>query len=101
VPRAWIDDNDRGFGGIDRHVRRWNDAHKRVIDRALHLAAVAHELRLEGQDMRNLFGRLGERGVAPLVQRLQKEHRPLPRVRPIFSRCAEPGLVLRHDLLAP
>ncbi len=85
VARARIDDNDRRLRGIGRHVRRRNDAHERVVDRALQLAAVEHELGLEGQDMRDLLRRLRERGVAPLVQRLQKQHAPLPRVRPIFG----------------
>ncbi len=71
VARARIDNNDRRLQGVDRRIRWRDDAHKRVIDRTLQLAAVEHDFGGEAQHMRRLLGRLRNLDVASLVESLE------------------------------
>ena len=86
-----------GFAGSIVTSCRRNDAHERVIDRPLQLCGRRARARPGRSGHADLLC-AGATQVAPLVQRLQKQHGPLPRVRPILGRWAEPGLLLRHNL---
>ena len=101
VAGARVDDDDRRLHGIDRHVRRRDDAHERVIDRPLQGAAVEHDFGGEAQHMRRLLGRLRELDVAPLVEGLENQHAALPRVGPILRSRAERIRLLRHHASSP
>ena len=97
VPGARVDDDDGRLRRIDRHVRRRDDAHQEVIDRPLQRPAVEHDLGGEAQHVRRLLGRLRSLDVAPLVERLEKQHAALPGVGPVLRSCAEKIRILRHD----
>ena len=73
-----------------------NDAHERVIDRPLQRAAVEHDFRREGQNMRRRLGRLRDIGVSPLVQGFHEKDAALRRVPPIFRGRVEHRGTLRH-----
>ena len=79
---ARVDDDDRRFRGIDDRAFGRNDADKPIVDRARQLAPVKDEL---GSAKFSTFGyflrRLREMDVPALVQSLEGQEAPLPRVR--------------------
>ena len=79
-----IDDDDRRLQGVVRRAGRRDDAHKRIVDRALERAPVNHDLGGEVQHMRRFLCRLRNLNVASLVESLEKQNAALPRVRPIL-----------------
>ena len=86
-----------GFSGIDRHVRRRDDAHERVIDRPLQLAAVEHDFGLEGQNMRRRPWPTARERCCPARSSVSmKQDAALRRVPPIFRGRVEHGGILRH-----
>ena len=97
VPGARVDDDDRRFRRIDRHVRRRNDANEQVIDRSLQRPAVEHDFGGKAQHVRRLLGGLRKLDGAPLVEGLENQHAALPGVGPIFSGCAEEIRILGHQ----
>ena len=98
VSRARVDDNDRWLHGIDRDIGGRNDAHERVIGRALECAAITQDFHREGQNMRRRLGRLRDIGVSPLVQGFHEEDAALRRVPPIFRGRLEHRETLRHHI---
>ena len=68
-----------------------------IVDRPLQRPAVEDEFVREVQDIRDLLRRLRELDVSPLVERLEKQHAPLPRVRPVLRERAEEIRVLGHQ----
>ena len=84
VAGARIDDDDGCLGGIDLGAGGRNDAHQRVVHRPLQRAAVAHEFRLELQDVRDLLGALLQVGVAALSQDIERQDGALPGIEPVF-----------------
>ena len=101
VPGARIDDDDRRLRRIDRHVRRRDDAHQRVVDRPLQRPAVEHDFGGKLSTCGASLAACATLDVAAFVERLEKQHAPLPRVGPVLRSCAEKIRILRHDRSSP
>ena len=95
APDAWpmagarVDHDDRRFRRIDNSAFGRNDADKPIIGRARQLAPVKDELIGEVQHIRHFLRRLREMDVSPLIQSLEGQDAPLPRVAPILHRLVE------------
>ena len=89
VAGARIDDDDRRLRRIDLRAGGRNDADQRVVHRPLQRAAVAHQLGLEVQHVRNLLGAVLQIDVAALSQDIEKQDGALPCVEPVFLNSAE------------
>ncbi len=83
-------ENDKGpLALVDVGARGWHDSHQCIIDRALQLASIHHDLSREGQHMRcGLFGAF-QVVVAPLTQHVEKQDRALTGIPPILLAGAE------------
>ena len=96
VAGARIDDDDRRLCAIDRRAGGRNDAHEPVVDRRLQSAAVPHQLCGKIEHVRNLLRGVLAIIVASFTEGIQNQYAALPRVNPVFLRCAEAGHLLRH-----
>ncbi len=88
VPGARIEDDERALVRFDGDARGRRDARENVVDGFFQLPPVAHELPLEGQDVRRDPLRLFFVNVAALAEDVEKQHRPLEGV----AHVVEPGI---------
>ena len=97
VPGARVDDDVRAALRIDRHALRRDDAHQRVVDRALERPPVDHHLVVEVQHRRQPLPRALDEVVAALAQRVPEQDRPLSEVHRVL-RASGPDVPGRHRL---
>ena len=87
-----IDDDVRTPLGVDGHALGRNDAHQRIVDRALELAAVDDGLVVEVQDRRQARLRVLDEVVAALADRVPEQDRALRGVDGVLYQSVEdPG----------
>ena len=89
VAGARIDDDDGCLGRIELRVVGWDDADQGIVHGPFQRAPVAHHLRLEMENVRNLLGAVLQVGVAAFPQNIEEQDGALPGVQPIFLNRAE------------
>ena len=89
VAGARIDDDDGRLGRIELHVVGWDDPDQGIVDGPLQRASVAHQLRLEVENVRSFLRAVLQVDVAAFPQNIQAQNGALPGVEPILLNSTE------------
>ena len=95
---ARVHHDDGRLGRIDLDAGGRNNSHQQIIDRTFQGAAVSHKFSLKIEHVRDFLGALLQVGVSPLPQHIEKQHRTLPGVQPIFLYGANIRQILHHSV---